>query len=118
MDNDRIMSVVFEYRDYALNQGGIKVNLMEVDNIRIYIKALKEISTNIFPSLAVLLPIERLLIITGARRIIDKGLRDGMKANKDYKEIYKDIKKNVELFADLHGQSEVISKHLALTEEN
>lgn len=34
-----------------------------------------------------------------------------------FKDLYQDIKSRVELFAELHGQSEVISKQLALTEE-
>ena len=67
-----------------------------------------------FKNLRDLLTRRQLMTVGAAEQIIDKALKDGMKRNIYYKNIYKLIKERVELFAELHGQSEVISKQLSL----
>ena len=58
--------------------------------------------------------VQQLMTCSSAEQIIDRGLIDGMNRKKYYKDIYQDIKTKVALFAELHGQSEVISKQLSL----
>ena len=60
------------------------------------------------------LTIQQLMTTSSAEQIIDRGLRDGMSRKKYYKDIYKDVKAKVELFAELHGKSEVVSEQLAI----
>ena len=61
-----------------------------------------------------MLTVQQLMTVSTAEQIIDKGLSVGMSRKKFYKEIYKDVRAKVELFAELHGQSEVIRKQLNL----
>jgi len=67
-----------------------------------------------FKNVRELMTTQQLMTVSSAEQIIDRGLRDGMSRKKYYKDIYKDVRAKVELFADLHGQSEVISKQLDL----
>ena len=67
-----------------------------------------------FKNLRDLMTRKQLMTVSSAEQIIDKALKDGMRKKMFYKEIYKLIKHRVQLFADLHGQSEIISKQLLL----
>jgi phage regulator Rha-like protein len=69
-----------------------------------------------FKNLRNVLSPRQLMTIANAEEIISKGLRDGMKANTFYKDIYKSIKKNVVAFAEMHGRSDVIEEQLKLEE--
>ena len=51
----------------------------------------------------------RQLMVTGAADgIIDRALLDGMRQKMFYKDIYKQVRDNVQVFAGLHGQSAII----------
>uniref|UniRef100_A0A6M3IU51 Putative regulatory protein n=1 Tax=viral metagenome TaxID=1070528 RepID=A0A6M3IU51_9ZZZZ len=57
------------------------------------------------------------LIATGAAEvIIQKAISDGMKNNVHYKEVYKLAKERTYLFAEMHGQSKILSEQLQLFE--
>jgi hypothetical protein len=58
--------------------------------------------------------VPQLMTCSSAEQIIDRGLQDGMSRKKYYKDIYKDVKAKVEIFAGLHGKSEVISEQLKI----
>lgn len=70
-----------------------------------------------FKNLRDVLSAQQLMTISSAEQIIFKGLHEGMKAGKYYKDIYQDVKRRTLAFAELHGQSEVISKQLTNDEE-
>lgn len=104
-----------EFIIYAKEQGGTPegcdnyyTNFTQMMNILLFICESK------FTSLRDVLTPEQLITIGAAEKIIGKSLRDDMKANVFYKEIYKNAKKKVEIFAELNGQSEVLSKQLLL----
>lgn len=108
-----------EFIAYAKEQGGTPAgcdmyykNFTEIMNILLFICEGK------FKSLRNVLTPEQLMTVGSAEQIIGKSLRYDMKANVFYKDIYKNAKKKVELFAELHGQSEVISKQLSLFDIN
>jgi len=67
-----------------------------------------------FKNLREVMSVQQLMTVSSAEQIIERGLLDGMSRKKFYKEIYKDIKARVMVFADLHGQSEVIDRHLMI----
>lgn len=104
-----------EFIIYAKEQGGTPegcdnyyTNFTQMMNILLFICESK------FTSLRDVLTPEQLITIGAAEKIIGKSLRDDMKANVFYKDIYKNAKKKVEIFAELNGQSEVLSKQLLL----
>ena len=65
-----------------------------------------------FKNLREMMTVQQLMTVSSAEQIIDRGLRDGMARKKYYKDVYQDVKAKVELFAELHGQSEVVSLQL------
>ena len=52
--------------------------------------------------------------LTGAEQIINKSLKEDMKKGIFYKEIYQNVRAKVKIFAELHGQTEVIEESLRL----
>jgi len=67
-----------------------------------------------FKNLRNVMTIPQLMTVSSAEHIIDKALRDGMRDKMFYKDIFQHVKSKVMLFAELHGQSEVIDEHLKL----
>lgn len=59
---------------------------------------------------------QQLMTVSSAEQIIDRGLRNGINKKMFYKEIYKDVKSKVMIFAELHGQSHVIDDCLRIEE--
>lgn len=108
-----------EFIAYAKEQGGTPEgcdnyysNFTQITNTLLFICEGK------FKSLRDVLTPEQLMTVGAAEQIIGKALRNDMKDNVFYKDIYKKVKKKVELFAELNGQSEVISKQLSLFDVN
>lgn len=102
-----------EFRFYAETQGSTHaekyyMNITKMTNAMLFIVDGK------YKNLRDLMTPRQLMVISAAEGIIDKALKDGMKKSIYYKDIYKLVKERVELFAELHGQSEVISKQLSL----
>jgi len=100
---------------YAKEQGGSVAGCdMYYANITKMMNGLLFICEGRFKNLRDILTPEQLMTVGSAEQVISKSLRDDMANNVFYKEIYKNLKTKVELFAELHGQSEVISRQLLL----
>ena len=102
--------------EYAENQGSQNA-VRYYTNITRMMNGMLFIVEGKYKNLREVMSIPQLMTTASAEQIINKGLHDGMKAKRYYKDIYKDVRKNVELFAELHGQSEVISTQLSLGED-
>jgi len=104
-----------EFILYAKQQGGtVKGCDMYYANITKMMNSLLFICEGKFKNLRDILTPEQLMTIGSAEQVIGRSLREDMKANVFYKDIYKNVRKKVELFAELHGKSEVISKQLSI----
>lgn len=101
--------VMKKFIEYAELQGS-KNATRYYSNITRMLNGLLFIVEGRFKNVRNLLSIQQLMTCSTAEQIINRGLLDGMSRNKYYREIYKDIKLRVELFAELHGQNEVIDK--------
>ncbi len=97
--------------EYAESQGS-ETPYRYYSNITRMLNGLLFIVEGKYKNLREVMSIQQLMTTSSAEQIIDRGLLDGMSRKKYYKDIYKDVRKRVELFAELHGQSEVISKQL------
>ena len=102
-----------DFETYAIEQGSQDAN-------RYYCNITKMMNTTLFiiegkfKNLRELMTSRQLLIVTSAEYVIDKALQDGMRGKIYYKDIYRLVKERVQTFADLHGQSEIMSKQLAM----
>ncbi len=105
--------VMQQFVDYAESQGSSNAGRY-YSNITKMLNGLLFIVEGKFKNVRELMTTQQLMTVSSAEQIIDRGLKDGMSRKKFYREIYKDVRKKVELFAELHGQSEVISKQLAI----
>lgn len=108
--SDKIVDTLKQYFNYVGSQGGDSFN--ETDKIGGLMIAALNVSEAAFKLFDAVMSKQMLVSVTGAENIIDRGLRDGMSKKKYYKDIYQDVKKRVITFAELHGQSEVITKQL------
>lgn len=103
--------VMKEFAEYATEQGSqhadkYYTNITKMLNDMLFIVEGK------FKNLREMMSVPQLMTISSAEQIVDRGLRDGMSRKKYYKEIYKDVKAKVALFAELHGKSEVLDSNL------
>ena len=105
--------VMKEFVIYAESQGSKNANRY-YSNITRMLNGLMFIVQGKFKNVRELMTTQQLMTVSSAEQLIDRGLRDGMSRKKYYRDIYKDVRAKVELFAELHGQSEVISKQLDL----
>ena len=106
-------NTIKEFIEYAEKQGSKNANYYYTNITRMMNNTLF-IVTGKFKSLRNFLTPRQLMVISAAEGIIDKTLRDNMNRNIYYKDIYKLVKKNIMLFAELHGQSEVILEGLLI----
>jgi len=102
-----------DFTEYAKTQGS-KSPGMYYMNITRMMNGLLFIVEGKFKNLREMMTTQQLMTVSSAEQIIDRGLKDGMSRKKFYKEIYKDVKKRVMTFAELHGQSKVIEDCLKL----
>jgi len=103
--------VMKRFVEYATEQGSGSPTRY-YGNITKMLNGLLFIVEGKYKNLREVMSTKQLMTTSSAEQIIDRGLLDGMSRKKYYKEIYKDVKAKVELFAELHGRSEVISKQL------
>lgn len=102
-----------EFVEYATKQGSQNAD-------KYYVAITKMMNTMLFivegkfKNLRELMTSRQLAITTAAEFVIDKALRDGMKNNIFYKDVYKLVRERVQIYADLHGRSEIMSKQLLL----
>jgi len=102
-----------DFVEYAKYQGS-KSPEMYYMNITRMANGLLFIVEGKFKNLREMMTVQQLMTVSSAEQIIDRGLKDGMSRNKFYKNIYKDVKKRVMTFAELHGQSSVIDNCLKI----
>lgn len=107
--SDNLVGTIKKFGDYIEKQGGKRVFLDKLaEPIQDQIAFVKLHHTKVYLSLGC----DKAMHLSGAEQIIDRGLQDGMSRKKFYKDIYQDVKGKVKLFAELHGQSEIILKRL------
>ena len=97
--------------EYAKSQGSQNAERY-YSNISRMLNGLLFIVQGKYKNLREVMTIHQLMTVSSAEQIIDRGLLDGMSHKKYYKDIYKSVRERVELFAELHGQSEIIVKQL------
>lgn len=98
-----------EFIAYAKNQGGSEKGCnMYYANITKMMTGLLFICGNKFKDIRSVITSQQLITVGSAEQVITKSLRDDMKANVFYKDIYRNVKAKVTIFAELHGQSEVV----------
>lgn len=102
-----------EFNAYAIKQGSENPEMYYM-NLTKMLNALLFIVDGRFKNLRDVMNPIQLMIVAGGDLVIRKALQDGMKKNTFYKDIYKLAKERVELFASLHGQSEILSQQLAI----
>jgi len=107
--------VMQEFCEYAKKQGSEHADKY-YSNITRMLNGLMFIVQGKFKNVREVMTTQQLMTVGSAEEIIKKGLEEGMKYDTHYKAIYQDIKKRVELFAELHGRSEIISKYMELEE--
>ena len=105
--------VIQKFTKYADEQGS-KNSQMYFMNLTKMMNGLLFIVNGKFKNLRDVLTTRQLMTISSAEQIIEKALIDGMEKDTYYKEVYKLAKKRVALFAELHGQSEVVDKALEM----
>ena len=104
-----------KFIEYAKHQGGTPSGCdFYYKNFTAMMNVLLFICEGKFKNLRDVLTPGQLMTIGSAEQVIGKSLRDGMAEKVFYKEIYKDTKQKVKLFAELHGQSEVLDKQMSL----
>lgn len=102
---------------YAKEQGGSEKGCeMYYSNITKMVNGLLFIVEGKFKNLRNIMSGRQLMVVGAAEGIVDKGLKEGMEKGVFYKEIYKDVKSKVMIFAELHGQSHVIEQQLKIEE--
>lgn len=103
--------VIQQFVIYADKQGSSNSQYY-YSNITRMANRLLFIAKTKFKNLRDVMSVKQLMTISAADQIIEKALVDGMVLENPYKEIYKDVKSKVSLFAELHGQSEVVDRKL------
>ncbi len=104
-----------QFVEYAKEQGSTNAEMYYV-SITKMLNGMLFIIEGKYKNIRNMLTIQQLMTVSSAEQIVDRGLLDGMSHNQYYKEIYKTVRGRVELFAELHGKSEVISRQLLLEE--
>jgi len=105
--------IMQQFIEYAETQGSKNAGRY-YSNITRMLNGLLFIVEGKFKNLRNMMTVPQLMTCSSAEQIIDRGLQDGMSRKKYYKDIYKDVKAKVEIFAGLHGKSEVISEQLKI----
>jgi len=108
--------IMKEFIKYAKEQGSTNADWY-YNNITVMMNGLLFIAEGKYKNLRTVMSIKQLMTTSSAEQIIDRGLRNGMDDRMFYKDIFQDVKKRVILFAELHGQSEIIQKQLDLFEK-
>lgn len=74
------------------------------------------ISEGKFKNFREVMTVRQLMVMSAAEGIIEKSILEEIAKGVFYKDIYQAVKKKVKIFADIHGQSEVMDKQLKLCE--
>ena len=111
--SDTLFTTMLSFKKYVDDQGGDGLDFLDKE-ICPAINIMIQVTKVVFCPQVLSFGIKKTMVLSSAEQIIDRALKDGMSKKKYYKEIYQNMKSKVELFAELHGQSEVISKQLAI----
>ncbi len=103
--------VIDEFIKYAESQGSKNASRY-YGNITRMLNGLLFVVEGKYKNLRNVMSTHQLMTVSSAEQIIDRGLLDGMSRKKFYKDIYKEVRKKVEVFAELHGKSEVMHQKL------
>jgi len=107
--SDSLVDLLCEFMNYVERQEGDRIYVEKLEPL---ISSLLTITKDKWGEYVAQLGMEKVMIISGAEQIISKSLKEDMEKGLFYKDIYKNVKKKVALFAEMHGKSEVISKAL------
>lgn len=108
-----------KFIEYAKKQGGSERGCnMYYSNITRMMNAMLFIVKGKYKNVRDLMSVGQLMTTYSAEMIISKAITDNMKKNIFYKDIYSDIKSKVEIFAELHGKSEVVQGFLDMDDSN
>lgn len=99
--------------DYAFSQGSKSANRY-YGNFTKMTNGMLFIAEGKFNNLRNVMTTRQLMVVSSAEGIIEKAILEGMKKDVFYKQIYKDVKAKVSMFAELHGQTEIMDKQLKL----
>jgi phage regulator Rha-like protein len=102
-----------EFMEYAKAQGSQNADRY-YSNISKMLNSLLFIVEGRHKTLRNMLTVQQLMTVSSAEQIVAVGLKIGMANKKFYKDIYLDVKEKVQIFADLHGKSEVLDRQLAI----
>ncbi len=102
--------------EYSETQGSKNAN-MYYSNITRMVNGLMFIVDGKFKNLREVMSVKQLMTVSSAEQIVERGILDGISRKKYYKDIYQDVKRKVMMFAELHGQTEVIEQQLLLGED-
>ncbi len=98
-----------EFVEYAKDQGSKNADRY-YSNITRMLNSLLFIVNGKYKNLREVMTVRQLMTISSAENIVDNALKMGISRKKYYKDVYKDVKSKVAIFAELHGQSEVIKQ--------
>lgn len=70
-----------------------------------------------FKNLRSVMTARQLMVVSSADTIVRKALSDGMKKNTHHKQIYDLAVERMLMFAEIHGQSEIMQKHIGYAKE-
>ena len=112
--SDDLVLILKEYAEYVEKQGG---KYVYIDKLGPLLEDLIDAVKIHFTKEYLTFGLEKAMVLSGAEQIIGKSIRDAMKANIFYKDIYRNTKKTIELFAEMNGQSKVLSQCLLEGEE-
>jgi len=96
---------------YAISQGSKSADKYYC-NITRMMNGMLFIAEGKFKNLKEVMTPRQLMAVCSAEQIIENGLEIGIRKKMFYKDIYQDIKKRVQTFAELHGQSKIIDNFL------
>jgi hypothetical protein len=105
--------VMQQFIEYAKEQGSQNPDNY-YRNITTMLNALLFIVEGKHKNLRNLMSIQQLMTVSSAEHIIERGLIEGMNNKKFYKDIFQDIKSRVKVFAELHGQSEILDEQFKI----
>jgi hypothetical protein len=102
-----------DFLEYAQAQGS-KNSKFYYGNFTKMVNGLLMIVNGRYKNLRAVMSVHQLMTTTAAEQTVVIGIKRGMKQKKFYKDIYQDVKGDVEIFAESHGQLDVIDSQLRL----
>lgn len=102
-----------EFTEYAISHGSKNSNFYYA-NFTKMVNGLLMIVEGRYKNLREVMTTHQLMTTTAAEQCVVIGIKRGIKQKKFYKDIYQDVKADVEMFAESHGQLEIIDSQLKI----